>query len=183
MMESQLNCELNACLLRCVINASNEYDHQTLRDLGLNTVLVDRAKNMNADVFSRLSRFSIANITFDSHRFGLMLDFVEQEREMDILVNKMIQLDASQSMLGDLTGIDPREYRDRRKALNMPPASQGRPQNLDDQQTIILYEALSKYPEPKAGSSTNDMLNWYCQLGAETELPLAKIWQQNLNFG
>jgi len=181
-MEAQHNCELNACLLRCVINASNQNDHQTLRDLGLSQALVERAKNMNADVFIRLSRFSIANITFDARRFGLMLDFVEQEREMDILVNKMITLEASQSMLENLAGIDPREYRDRRKALDMPPASQGRPQSLNDEQTTILYQALSKYPEP-ADNSTNDLLNWYCQLGEETGLPLAKIWQQNMKFG
>jgi len=178
------NCELNVCLLRCVINASNENDHQTLHEMGLNANLIERAKKMNADVFIRLSKFNIADITFNSHRFGLMLDFVEHERLMNDLINKMIIQGASQSMLESLTGIDPREYRDRRRTLGLAPASQGRPQNLDAKQTDKLYEVLSKHPEPDPDNvSTNDLLNWYCLIGEKTGLSLTKIWHQNMKFG
>jgi len=173
-MEEQLNCELNACLLRCVINASNENDYQTLMDMGLDIKLMERVKDMNADVFIRLSKFNIADVRFNSHRFGLMLDFVEQERVMNTLVNRMIKLEASQSMLEDLVGIDPREYRDRRRTLGMAPATQGRPPDLDTHQTNCLYEALNKHPETK---NADNILSWYCLLAEESGLSLSIIWR------
>ena len=178
-MEEQLNCELNACLLRYVISASNKHDHQTLCEMGLDIALMERVKGMNADVFTRLSKFNIADVTFNSHRFGLMLDFVEHERTMDALMNEMIKLGASQSMLEDLVGVDPRDYRDRRKTLGMAPATQGRPPDLDAQQANAVYEAMKKYPEKE---NEDNLPNWYCLLGKETGLPLSIIWQ-HLKFG
>lgn len=174
MSKEQYNSELNVCLLRHVISACNENDHQTLHEIGMDPALVERAKNMNAEVFTRLSNFRIAEVTIDSRRFGLMLDYVEQGRETNAITNKMIKLEASQAMLNKLVGIDPREFRERRKTLGMPNAFQGRPVDLDMAQSNHLYAVLRKHPEPDGDGVLK--LNWYCLLSEETGLPLSKIW-------
>jgi len=175
MLKEQDNSELNACLLRLIIRACNDNDHQTLHEMGMNPGLVERVKNMNAEVFTRLVNFRIAETKINSKRFGLMLDYVEQEREINALTNKMIKLEASQAMLDKLVGTDPSEFRDRRKTLGMPNATQGRPSELDTSQADQLYGVLRKHPEPNSDGKLK--LDWYCLLAEETGLPLSKIWR------
>lgn len=179
MLGNQLNNDndLNAYLLRRIISAYQNNDHQILSEMGLPPELLERARNMSADLFTQACKFTIAETKIDHRRFELMLDYAERERELNELINELIKRGASQSMLDALTGIDPREYRSRRKLLKMPPATQGRPAALNDDQIETLCSALRDQKCP------NDDLNRYLFLGANTELPLAQIWSHMKLYG
>lgn len=178
-IENRLNSELNACLLRSVIGAYQQNDHQIFTEMGLTPALMDRARRMSADSFTRVcNKFPIATITFDVRRFELMLDYAEREQEMDDLSNELITLGASQSMMEALTGIDPRNYRERRKLLGISPATLGRPPALDEQQAERLYAVLQQCP------AADDERQRYLFLGQQTQLPLAQVWAHlKLNGG
>ncbi len=178
-IEGQLNSELNACLLRSVISAYQQHDQRLFAEMGLTPTLMARARRMSADSFTRVcNKFPIATITFDTRRFELMLDYAEREQEMDDLTNALITLGASQSMMDALTGIDPRDYRERRTALGIAPAPLGRPPALTEAQAERLYAALQQCPE------RDDERQRCLFLGQQTQLPLAQVWaHMKLNGG
>jgi hypothetical protein len=176
------NNDLNAYLLRLALNAYHAHDHQALRDMGLDIcasngdtgeaikALLDRAKTMNASIFAMGCGFRIADVTFNPRLFSLMMDYAERESELNALINKLISLGASQSMMEDLTGIDGREYRARRNSLGLPPGAKGRPHALSEDQIACLYDAHRQCQDGL------DEMNRYLFLGETTNLPLAQIW-------
>lgn len=166
--------ELNACILRRAIEAYHLNDQRTLTELqamGLDARLLDRVSRMTADIFTHICTFDIAEIRIDPRRLELMLEFAERERELSELINQLIRMGASQSMLAHLAALDARDYRNRRQQLGLPSATQGRPADLTDSEVELLYMALRQCPD-----DLTNPLEKYRYLGEKTRLPLAQIW-------
>ncbi len=166
--------ELNACLLRRAIEAYNSNDPNQLAEMqamGFDTALLERISQTTSEVFTQICAFDIIEVRLDPRRVELLCEFAEREKDARKLINRLIELGASQSMLHELVGLDPREFRNRRKMLGLPAAAQGRPADLTDEQADRLYHALRHGPEDFPGP-----LERYRYLGEETGLPLAQIW-------
>lgn len=173
--------ELNACLLRRAVEAYNSHDQNMLEELlamGFDTSLLERISHTTSDVFTYVCDFDIVDYRIDPRRVELICEFAEREKETRRLLNQLIVLGASQSMLNDLTGLDSREFRHRRKMLGLPKASQGRPADLTDAQADLLYQAMRQCPD-----DFPSLLEKYRYLGEKTALPLSQIWshQQSHN--
>ncbi len=166
--------ELNAYLLRRAVEAYHSNDSQMLTELmsmGFDTPLLERISQTTSGVFTRICSFDIIDYTLDPRRVELICEFAEGEKEARKLLNRLIELGASQAMLRELIGLDSREYRNRRKMLGLPATSQGRPVDLTDSQANHLFDAIRRYP-----SDLTNPLEKYRYLGEETGLPLAQIW-------
>ena len=166
--------ELNACLLRRAVEAYNSNDPlmlDELRAMGFDAAILERISQTTSDVFTQLCAFDIIDYRLDPRRVELLCEFAEREKDARQLINQLIALGASQSMLHELVGLDPRDFRNRRKMLGLPAAAQGRPADLTDEQADRLYQVMRQY--------TDDFptpLEKYRHLGEETGLPVAQIW-------
>lgn len=107
----------------------------------------------------------------DATRFSMLVKHIHREGARNKIIDRMILLDASQAMLYELAGIDNSDYRERRRHLNLPRATSGRPASISEEQTTRLHEAWHLHRDE------DDMLLRYFKVGVVTRIPLSQAWQ------
>jgi hypothetical protein len=173
MEKNNTNEELNTFVINYISRLYHLRDFETLLSIGLTRKTAERIANMSQIDTLRLGGFpaKIANFQITERHLDLMIQHVQQEGKKDVLLDQMIQLDASHAMLKELTGMDSAEYRERRNALDLPKATPGRPAVLDEQQSTDVHKAWHKYSDYE----DNELMHYY-MVALETKISLSRIW-------
>lgn len=165
--------ELNACLLRRAVDAYNSNDSlmlEELQSMGFDAPLLERISHTTSEVFTHLCSFDIVDYRLDPRRVNLLCELAEREKDSRHLTDRVIELGASQAMLHNLIGLDPRDFRIRRKMLGLPAATQGRPATLTDDQVDHLYQVMRDF------NNFPNLLAKYRHLSEKTGLAVSQIW-------
>ncbi len=172
-MYKQLNNDINSFIIQHITRLYNKRDFDGLKQMGLSKDSASRVANLPMLASARLSEFrvQIGDIFVDEKRLGMMIDRNQHEGAKNTIIDQMILMDSSQSMLFELAGIEHVEYRDRRKSLDLPKASSGRPSALNEDESIDVYNAWREY------LNEEDLLLRYYLIGMKTKISLARIWQ------
>jgi hypothetical protein len=164
--------DLNNTLIQLIVTAHKSNNFRALESLGLTHEQVDRVARMSIyqiQQFNQL-RSAIADISFDSRRFDICINYIQNESDIDTVKDHMIQMDASSAMLLELAGMDIQEYRGRRRRMSLDKPFQGRPGLLNpDEAKRVNTSWLGHRDE------TNELLHYH-KVGVDTGLPLNKIW-------
>jgi hypothetical protein len=172
-MESiNIYSELNGCLIRFIVTAHQTNNFRALHDFGLTNGQVERVASMSLVQVQQFNRLQvpIAKVLFDNRHFEACIDIFEKESSTDTIKDQMIKMDASAAMLDALAGMDIQDYRARRRRLGLDKPCQGRPSFLNSKEIPIVNKSWLK------NSSEEDELLRYHKVGADTGLPLNKIW-------
>ena len=81
-----------------------------------------------------------------------------------------IALAASLAMMEYLVGIDSRDYRYRRRELNLSDTVDVQPMFISEDQTLQVYQSWRDHADEP------DELKRYYIIGLETGIPLSQIW-------
>jgi len=171
-MEPNFNSELNQFVIQHITRLFNRRDFNELERMGLSKESASSVVNLSMGDSSRLSQFrvQIGDIQVDEKRLNMIIKMNQHEGAKNQLIDQMILLEASQSMLFELTGMDHIEYRERRRALDLPKGSSGRPVALTEAESIAVNDAWFKYND-------DDNLIRYYNVGMETKISLSRVWQ------
>ncbi|MEW8139471.1 MAG: STY4526/YPO1902 family pathogenicity island replication protein [Candidatus Thiodiazotropha endolucinida] len=173
MERNSTNEELNAFVINYVTRLYHLRDYETLLSIGLTRQTAERIANMSQIDTLRLEGFpaKIAKVQITERHLDLMIQHVQQEDKKDLLIDQLIELEASHAMLKELTDMDSAEYRERRNALGLPKATPGRPPVLDEQQSTDVHRAWHRYEKYE----DNELMRYY-MVAMETRIPLCRIW-------
>lgn len=168
---NNLNTELNTFVINYITRLYLFRDFDSLITLGLSRKTAERIANMSQIDTLRLSGFPsrIANFQVTERHLDLMIQHVQQEGKKDLLIDQMIELDASQVMLKVLTGMESAEYRERRQALGLPKASPGRPAILDGSESNSVHNTWHMH-------QGHEELYRYYLVAMDTNISLSRIW-------
>lgn len=171
MENNNLNTELNTFIINYITLLYHARDFASLLSMGLSRETAGRVANMSQIDTLRLSSFpgKIANFRITERHLDMMIRHIQQEGKRELLIDQVIQLDASLAMLKALTGMEGNEYRERRQALGMPKASPGRPTVLTEQESTEVHNAWRKHQE-------HEELYRYYLVAIDTALSLSRIW-------
>lgn len=172
-MNVQTNNDINSFIIQHITRLYNNRDFDGLKQMGLSKTLATRVANLSLWDSARLSEFrvQIGDIFVDEKRLDMMIDHNQHEGAKNILIDHMIKMEASQVMLQELTGIDHEEYRGRRRALDLPKATSGRPPALSEEESIDVHNTWLRYKDEIDG------LVRYYYVGLKTKISLSRIWQ------
>ncbi len=172
-MSTNLFGGVNAEIIRLVVDAYDQSDSRVLDLLGLNKTQIIKLRNLTMGQISQVmrQRTPIANITFDSRRFDLLVRHIEMESSRDGILDGLIVMHASAAMLYELAGMDSKSYRARRAKLGLVKATQGRPASLSSDESITLQRSWSRYRHFE-----DDPLKRYHSVGMDTSIPLNRVW-------
>ncbi len=168
------NNEFNAFIILHITRLYNDHDYTSLERMSIKPSLAKEITNMSIGDIERLCNFNSLVCeppSFDEARFEMLVKHIHREGARNKIIDRMILLDASQAMLYELAGIDNSDYRDRRRYLNLPKATSGRPASISEKQTTLLHEAWGQQ------RNEEDMLLRYFKVGVATRIPLSQIWQ------
>ena len=171
MEHNNLNTELNTFVISYITRLYHARDFESLLLLGLSRESAQRVANMSQIDTLRLSGFpgQIANFRVTERHLDMMIHHVQQEGKKEMLIDQLIQLDASHVMLKALTGMDSSEYRERRQTLGLPKASPGRPTALNEQESTDVHNAWHKH-------KGHEELYRYYLVAMDTDISLSRIW-------
>jgi len=171
MENNNLNTELNTFIINYITRLYHARDFPSLLSLGLSRETAERVANMSQIDTLRLSGFpgQIANFRITERHLDMMIRHIQQEGKRDLLIDQLIQLDASLAMLKNLTGMESGEYRERRQSLGMPKATPGRPMVLNEQESTEVHNAWRKH------QGHEDLYRYYL-VAIDTALSLSRIW-------
>lgn len=163
--------DLNSSIIRFLAQAYSEGNHGLLRKMGISEGQIQRMMDLPYSHIQRLHRLHspIAEINF-SNRLDLWLDHVSKEVSRDQMIDRMIQMGASASMLDALACIPVAEFRQRRKRLGLGSGKQGRPTALDSTEMLRVNEVYKEHQDE------SDELTRYYLIGLDTKIELNRVW-------
>ena len=162
----------NAFVIQHIYRLYQDRDFEGLLAIGLSKEAAKRVATLSLDDVARLENFraQIADFKITEYHLEMMIKHVKHEGAKEELINQLIQLGASQVMLGELAGIQPAEYRERRQAMDLPKASAGRPSILTEQESTRVHHVWHHY-----AGELDDLLRYY-YVGLDTNISLSRIW-------
>ncbi len=161
---------------RCVA----EGDFHMLEEFGLGREEIAALSNLSVVDLHRISRglsgHFIKAINVDRSALWHFIEYVENEREKDRLIDTMIKADASLDMMRSLMGIsDAHEYAERRKLAGFPPSG-GRPASPDEETSSAIYRAWKEITERQKDGNDDLAPGDYLEIHEKTGAPLRTIW-------
>ncbi len=176
-MKNNNTINLNAFVIQYIYRLYQDRDVEGLRAIGLSKEVAKRVASLSLDEVGRLENFraQIAEFKVTESHLEMMIKHVQHEGAKDELIDQLIQLGASQTMLAELAGIEPTEYRARRQALGLPNASAGRPSVLTEQESTKVHHVWHHY-----AGEPDDLLRYY-YVGLDTDISLSRIWHHLQN--
>lgn len=165
--------EFNHVITRFILDLYHSGEDDALVQLGVSKSTAKELSELSLSSHQRLAKCQqlLGNVAIDEKKLKRLIQYVLHNDNKDNFINKLITMEASQSMLERLAGVEPHEFRQRRNLLDLPKAASGRPALLSDKEAINLTEAWQRHAEHK-----DDLLLRYYYVGIDTGIPLSRLW-------
>ncbi len=166
---------LNRTVILTAVEALQKHDYKTLQHMGADPKTVEQLQTLDLDsmVFARTLQTSLIDIKFNLKAMELLFKHTSREAARERLINEAIRLGLRQPMLYAFTGINRREFSDRRRTLNLPKHATGRIEKLQEDDEI---QVMTAYHRLTTGEATYEPLEILVCVGRETGLRLDQVW-------
>lgn len=170
---NSLLVDLNNVITRFIIDLYHNGFFDALEQLGVSKSTAKELSELSISNHHRLTKCKqlLGNVFIDENRLKRLMRYIIHNETKDSFINQLIKMQASQSMLERLAGIDHHDFRQRRSLLDLPKAAAGRPAVLNDKEAIGLAKAWQRHADKE-----NDLLQRYFYVGLDTGIPLSKVW-------
>jgi len=176
-MEGTKEADLITAVLMYAMRCLAEGDQAALRNMNFGIKEIEALRKMRvADLYRIESlRAHCLEIALNRQVYWPMIEHLSEQRAMEDIIQTLIMADAPQEMMQVLFGLNPRDYTRLRRILLVDP-SIGRPPELDEASSHLLWEAWSERLEDKeSGLLTPEQ---YLAIHEETGLSMRSIWGQ-----
>ena len=141
---SHLNTTVLSTLCRCLI----EGDYKLIESMGVKPQSIEKLKNLTLISTQLLSNAPghVLSVSIDDSALSHYLDYLEQRKQQQELIEDLILADAPSSYMHEQFGIRREEYVLIRQTLGMSAPERGRP-SIPEKREIIaeaLYRAQNK---------------------------------------
>ncbi len=170
---NSLIVELNHVITRFIIDLYHNGDFDALEQFGISKSTAKELSGLSISNHHRLTKCQqlLGNVFVDEKRLKRLMQYIIHNENKDSFINQLIKMQASQSMLERLAGVDHHDFRQRRNLLDLPKAAAGRPAVLSDKEAIGLAEAWQRHADKE-----HDLLQRYFYVGMDTGIPLSRLW-------